>query len=190
MATTGHQVSTIVFPKRIRKAHTYTVSNFKAFVHSLKDAGVDMSHVSISRSYALLVGLEAYARSRKRGKKIVQKLIHHRDRILSPEELARREEQDRDNCESAEREGRLLELKQQADEEEKMEENRTTLKFMEKLHFAPNTPAHGKPPDEHGQNAERIGEDVAGNGRGPDTQAHDTCPADAIAPEGTIGAAK
>lgn len=40
--------------------------NFRAFVHSLKDNGVDMSHVSISRSYAVLVGLEAYVKTRKK----------------------------------------------------------------------------------------------------------------------------
>jgi hypothetical protein len=50
-----------------------------------------MSHVSISRSYAMLVGLEAYVRARRRGKKMIQKLVHHRDKILSPEELAERE---------------------------------------------------------------------------------------------------
>ena len=40
--------------------------NFRAFVHSLKDNGVDMSHVSISRSYAVLVGLEAYVKTRRK----------------------------------------------------------------------------------------------------------------------------
>jgi hypothetical protein len=38
--------------------------NFRLFVHSLRDEGVDMSRVSISRSYAVLVGLEAYVRTR------------------------------------------------------------------------------------------------------------------------------
>ena len=37
-------------------------SNFKKFLHSLKDAGVDMSNVTISKSYAVLVGLEAYTK--------------------------------------------------------------------------------------------------------------------------------
>lgn len=77
------------------------VSNFRAFVHSLKDAGADMSHVSISRSYAVLVGLEAYVKTRRRGKNIIKKLIHGRDKLLSPEEVAKREELDRDKSESA-----------------------------------------------------------------------------------------
>lgn len=39
-------------------------SNFRAFVRSLREAGADMSRVSVSKSYAVLVGLEAYARVR------------------------------------------------------------------------------------------------------------------------------
>lgn len=35
-------------------------NNFRKFVKSLKEANVDMSRVSISKSYAILVGLEAY----------------------------------------------------------------------------------------------------------------------------------
>lgn len=42
--------------------------NFRAFVHSLKDNGVDMSRVSISRSYAVLVGLEMYVKTRRKVK--------------------------------------------------------------------------------------------------------------------------
>lgn len=42
-------------------------SNFRAFVRSLRDAGVDMGHVSISKSYTVLVGLEAYVKTRRRG---------------------------------------------------------------------------------------------------------------------------
>lgn len=34
--------------------------NFQQFVHRLRDDGVDLSRVSISRSYAVLVGLEGY----------------------------------------------------------------------------------------------------------------------------------
>ena len=82
---------------------------------------MDMSHVSISRSYAILVGLEAYVKSRQRGKKLVRKLVHGRDKLLSPEETARREEEGRDKTESAEREKRILELQKQVEREEKLE---------------------------------------------------------------------
>lgn len=48
-------------------------SNFRAFVTSLKEEGVDMSRVSISKSYAVLVGLEAYTKVRKRVGKVGEK---------------------------------------------------------------------------------------------------------------------
>ena len=65
---------------------------------SLKNAGVDMSHVSISRSYAILAGIEAYVKTRERGRKLVKKLVHERDKVLSVEKVATK---------AAEREGRL-----------------------------------------------------------------------------------
>ncbi|KAF3357491.1 ATP synthase subunit beta [Verticillium dahliae VDG1] len=43
-------------------------SNFRAFIRSLRESRVDVSHVSISKSYAVLVGLETYVRTRKKGK--------------------------------------------------------------------------------------------------------------------------
>jgi hypothetical protein len=143
------------------------VSNFRAFVHSLKEAGVDMSHVSISRSYAVLVGLEAYVKSRKRGKQIVQKLTHGRDKLLSPDEVAKNEEYNRDKSESAARERRFLELKQKADEEDR-EMNKGNLKLIEKLHIIPKTPQH--------QLDVRQENDEEAPGTGPEA---------AIAPEGT-----
>ncbi|OBT89462.1 hypothetical protein VE02_02046 [Pseudogymnoascus sp. 03VT05] len=89
------------------------VSSFRAFVHALREGGVDMSHVSISRSYAVLVGLEAYVKTRRRGKRVVGKLLHGRDKILSPDEVRRREEEERDKSESAERERRVLEVQRE-----------------------------------------------------------------------------
>jgi hypothetical protein len=41
-------------------------SNFRDFVQALKDRHVDMSHVSISKSYAVLVGLETYASGKRK----------------------------------------------------------------------------------------------------------------------------
>ncbi|CAK7224237.1 hypothetical protein SBRCBS47491_005480 [Sporothrix bragantina] len=53
------------------------VSNFRAFLQSLREEGADMKHLSISKAYVVLVGLEAYMRTRKRGKKLLQKLTLH-----------------------------------------------------------------------------------------------------------------
>jgi len=153
------------------------VSNFRAFVHSLKDAGADMSRVSISRSYAVLVGLEAYVKSRRRGKKFVQRLIHHRDKLLSPQELAKREEEERDKSESAERERRFLETKQKAEEEDR-EANRANIKLLDKLRLRPREPQHGEgTSEETGEMKERE--------KDPDIQAPGSGPENAIAPEGT-----
>lgn len=146
------------------------VSNFRAFVHSLKEAGVDMSHVSISRSYAVLVGLEAYVKGRRRGKKFLQKLMHGRDKILSPEELAKEEERSRDKSESAAKERKVLEAKQKAAEEHQ-QINKTSANFMERLHI--RTPQH------HNQTAEATIRQENEN------EAPGTGPENAIAPEGT-----
>ncbi|KAK2625553.1 hypothetical protein QTJ16_004865 [Diplocarpon rosae] len=109
------------------------VSNFRAFTHSLKDAGVDMSHVSISRSYAVLVGLEAYVKTRRRGKTLMRQLVHGKDKIISPEELAKREEVARDKSESAAKEKRFLEVKRQAEMKDK--DNYNTI-LLEKMHLS------------------------------------------------------
>lgn len=109
-------------------------ANFRAFVHSLRDEGVDMSHVSISKSYAVLVGLEAYVKTRRKGKDAVHKATLHRDKILDPAEVARREEAERDKSESAAKERRFL----QKEEEEKRGESRGGgMRFLRRLGFRP-----------------------------------------------------
>ncbi|KAL9079885.1 MAG: hypothetical protein Q9157_001287 [Trypethelium eluteriae] len=94
-------------------------SNFRAFVHALKEEGVDMSHVSISRSYAILVGLEAYVKTRKKVKHGVSKIEEKKEEVLHPEEVAKQREKERDKTKSAEKERKVLEEKRKKDEEEK-----------------------------------------------------------------------
>ncbi|CEJ85265.1 hypothetical protein VHEMI03717 [[Torrubiella] hemipterigena] len=50
-------------------------SNFKAFIKNLKAENVDMSKMTISKSYAVLLGLEAYAATRDKSKSILGKII-------------------------------------------------------------------------------------------------------------------
>jgi hypothetical protein len=138
------------------------VSNFRAFVHSLKDAGVDMSHVSISRSYAVLVGLEAYVKTRRKGKKMVKKLIHGRDKLLSPEELKKRELDEMDKSESAAREREYLEARK-AEEAEKD----VNTRLMRKLHLGSKEEVDSEAPQH---------KEIGLPGQGPEN---------AIAPEGT-----
>ncbi|KAL8393428.1 hypothetical protein RB595_003267 [Gaeumannomyces hyphopodioides] len=105
-------------------------ANFRAFVKSLKETGVDMKHVSISKSYAVLVGLEVYARTREKGKSIVDKMAHGKEKIVAPEEAAKREEAERDKTESAAREKAVLER-----EAREKAEKRPLAQLMGKLHL-------------------------------------------------------
>jgi hypothetical protein len=95
--------------------------NFRAFVHSLKEGGVDMSHVSISRSYAVLVGLEAYVKTRRKVKHGVQHASNAETKIVHPEEYKRRKEEEQDKSESAEKERRLLAARAEKQEAERKE---------------------------------------------------------------------
>lgn len=103
-------------------------SNFRAFVHSLKDEGVDTSHVSISKSYAVLVGLEAYVKTRKKGKKALQKITHGAEKVVDPAAAVKRKEAAKDTSQSAALERRHLEK-----QEEAREENRAGARFMQKI---------------------------------------------------------
>jgi hypothetical protein len=146
--------------------NTNVVSNFRAFIHNLKDNGADMSHVSISRSYAVLVGLEAYVKTRRRGKKFIKKLTQHRDKLLDPEEAAKREELAKDKSQSAEKERKYLEKK--AKEEEEARHNGTLLDKLHLTHSLRGGQAHEREKDPDA-----------------DIQAPGTGPENAVAPEGT-----
>ncbi|OAP60115.1 hypothetical protein AYL99_05117 [Fonsecaea erecta] len=96
-------------------------ANFRAFVHSLRDEGVDMSRVSISRSYAVLVGLETYTKTRKRVKAAGETVVHEKDKLLNPEKVKMEEEAKRDKSQSAEKERQYLEQQREAQEREARE---------------------------------------------------------------------
>lgn len=55
-------------------------SNFRAFLTSLKAEGVDMGHMTISKSYAVLLGLETYVRTTKKSKSLVDKLLRGKEK--------------------------------------------------------------------------------------------------------------
>ena len=90
-------------------------ANFRAFVHSLEDAGCDMSHVSISRSYAILVGLEGYVKTRKRIKNAEKAVEHQVDKAVRPEKVKAEKEAQQDHSQSAQREREYLEKKRRED---------------------------------------------------------------------------
>ncbi|KAK4565560.1 hypothetical protein LTR86_004177 [Recurvomyces mirabilis] len=80
------------------------VRNFRDFVRHLKDVGADLSHCNISRSYAVLLGLEGYLGAKKQVKS-VEKSVKG---MLDPEEKRKREEKERDMSKSAQREREIL----------------------------------------------------------------------------------
>lgn len=85
-------------------------------MHSLRDTGVDMSHVSISRSYAILVGLESYTKTRKKIKSAERKAVRQKDKLLDPEKVKAEEEAQQDKSKSAEKERQHLEQQRKAAE--------------------------------------------------------------------------
>lgn len=86
------------------------VRNFREFLKSLKAAGADLSHLNVSRSYAVILGLEGYIRVKKRAQTMGQKT---RD-MLNPEEARKREEAKKDKSQSAQREREILEKEESA----------------------------------------------------------------------------
>lgn len=83
--------------------------NFRAFVKNLEDAGVDMSRVSVSQSYAVLIGLEGYTKTRRKLKAAESVIGHQRDKVLNPDKGWEEEEADIDTSQSAKREREFLE---------------------------------------------------------------------------------
>lgn len=82
-----------------------------------------MSRVSISRSYAVLVGLEAYVKTRKKLKHGVQHVADAETRIVHPDVYRRRIEEDKDKSKSAERERELLSAGARKEEAERKEKS-------------------------------------------------------------------
>lgn len=78
-------------------------SNFRAFVRSLKTEGVDVGHVTISKAYAVLLGLETYTKSRRMGKDLMHKMIHRKNKAIHPKEMKKKKEKEADTSKSAQR---------------------------------------------------------------------------------------
>lgn len=77
-----------------------------------------MSRVSISKSYAVLMGMESYTRTKRKMKSIESGLEHDKDKILHPENVRQQNELQQDKSQSAEKERRHLE-RQRIDDEQK-----------------------------------------------------------------------
>ena len=84
------------------------VENFLSFVHSLRDQGVNMSRVSISRSYAVLVGLESYTKATSKVKNAETAAKRRKDKLLHPDKVRQEEEARTYKSQSAENERQHL----------------------------------------------------------------------------------
>ncbi|KAJ5784271.1 uncharacterized protein N7503_009483 [Penicillium pulvis] len=60
------------------------VANFRAFHHSLQERGVDLSRVSISKSYAVLAGIEGYALTKRKVHSVQEKLGEAKQKLHLP----------------------------------------------------------------------------------------------------------
>ncbi|KAM0485168.1 hypothetical protein ACHAPX_001149 [Trichoderma viride] len=121
-------------------------ANFRAFVRSLKTEGVDVGHVTISKAYAVLLGLETYTKSRRMGKDLMHKMIHRKNKVVHPKEMKKKEEDETDTSKSAQREREILETEKQqamADKHARVEE--AAVKAMEKLHLVPSAAGEESP---------------------------------------------
>lgn len=107
-------------------------ANFRAFVHDLENEGCDMSHVSISRSYAMLVGLEGYVKTRRKVKNTEKAIVHQFDKAVRPEKVKAEEEAQKDNSKSAQREREYLEHQRQI-ELERQSSSKPTRRFTKRL---------------------------------------------------------
>ena len=80
-----------------------------------------------------------YVKTRQKGKQLLQRTAHKKDKVIHPEEAQKREEDARDKSQSAETERRFLE-KQQEEDDKQREENRAAVKVMQKLKLTPTAP--------------------------------------------------
>jgi hypothetical protein len=97
-----------------------------------------MSRVSISRSYAVLAGLESYTKATGKIKSAERAAKHRKDKLLHPDRVRQEEEARKDKSESAEKERQhLAALKAEQEQARKSEKpirsrlSRVTVRFRE-----------------------------------------------------------
>lgn len=57
-------------------------ANFRAFHHALQQQGVDMSHVSMSKSYIMLAGIEGYTKTKQKTRAVHEKVDASKSSII------------------------------------------------------------------------------------------------------------
>ncbi|CAI7612728.1 unnamed protein product [Penicillium viridicatum] len=61
-------------------------ANFRAFHHALQQQGVDMSHVSMSKSYLMLAGIEGYTKTKRKARAVHEKVGASKSSIIPKNE--------------------------------------------------------------------------------------------------------
>ncbi|KAJ5822365.1 hypothetical protein N7447_004705 [Penicillium robsamsonii] len=61
-------------------------ANFRAFHHALQQQGVDMSHVSMSKSYIMQAGIEGYTKTKRKARAVHKKLGNSKEKFHQSEE--------------------------------------------------------------------------------------------------------
>ncbi|KAI3194497.1 hypothetical protein CBS147311_8671 [Penicillium roqueforti] len=61
-------------------------ANFRAFHHALQQQGVDMSHVSMSKSYIMLAGIEGYTKTKRKARAVHEKVDNSKQKFHQSEE--------------------------------------------------------------------------------------------------------
>ncbi|GAP85365.1 putative IQ calmodulin-binding domain-containing protein [Rosellinia necatrix] len=130
-------------------------AHFRALVRSLEDRGADLSRVSTGRGHAMLAGLEAYVRARRKGKAALRRASLQTARVLRPAEARCAEEAARDRSRSAARERAVLERERLA-AERRREETNVGLRLLRKIGVRQKTPA--EPVDEGRASASAAGD--------------------------------
>lgn len=80
------------------------VRNFREFMKSLRSEGADLSRLNVSRSYAVILGLEGYLTVKQRAKYVKQGAKD----MVDPEEKKKRLDAEKDQSQSAAREREIV----------------------------------------------------------------------------------
>ncbi|KAJ5973147.1 uncharacterized protein N7479_003065 [Penicillium vulpinum] len=61
-------------------------ANFRAFHHAIQQKGVDMSHVSMSKSYLMLAGIQSYTKTKQKARAVQDKVDNPKQKFYQSQE--------------------------------------------------------------------------------------------------------
>lgn len=119
-----------------------------------------MSRLSISRSYAVLVGMESYTRTKGKEGQIESSLKHEKDKVLHPEKVKEQNERQKDKSQSAEKERQHLEKLRLEDEKRRQsrkEEGNLSSRMARKLGLRAKENGGGERTESEGRGIQGVG---------------------------------